>query len=1006
MSVPTKNIKGNESNLENLKCEITDDSHKIDLTVLLARLNTDIQNGISDAHAAEVLRINGHNCLTPPKKTPEIVKFLKALFTGFSLLLVVGAVLCFIAYTISYVDSPAASQDNLWLGVVLLFVVIVTGVFGYYQEAKSSRIMESFKKLVPQKTLVIRNGRRDTMSARDVVAGDIVLLRGGDLIPADVRIIEAKSFKVDNSSLTGESEPQRRLPECTSDTYLETANIAFAYTFCVEGTCTGVIVATGDKTAMGRIAILTSQLKSRKTPIGIEIEKFIKVITVIAIIIGTIFFIVMLILGEGFLDAVIFLIGIIVANVPEGLLVTVTAALTLTAKIMAKKCCLIKNLESVETLGSTSVICSDKTGTLTQNRMTVSHIWIDNQIETINTGENTLRAKFEGGSPASKMTFNVAALCNRAEFITTQDFNEPVLRWETAGDASESALIKYVELFHGPIIDFRNLYPTMFEIPFNSINKYQLSVHSQPDDPRYLVLMKGAPERIVERCTSILRGDKEENFDAKSKDSFDKAYEEMGGMGERVLGSCYCYLSVDKFPSGCPLSENDEPLFSMNDFVFVGLISMIDPPRAAVPHAVELCRSAGIRVIMVTGDHPITGKAIAKNVGIITGNSETYLEFKQRISGLGEQHAMSETHIAAVISGADLKDMEDIDLDLVIKFHREIVFARTSPQQKLIIVEAFQRSGCVVAVTGDGVNDSPALRKADIGVAMGIAGSDVAKQAADMILMDDNFASIVTGVQQGRIIFDNLKKSIAYTLTSNIPEIFPFMVHILCGIPPPLSTVTILCIDLGTDLIPAISLAYEKAEVDIMKRKPRDPKSDSLVNMILINYAYLLVGVFQTAAAFIVYLYIMMDNGFTWNTLTVSKQWNDPNVFILDDFGQEWPFAARKDLEFTCHTAYFFTIVIVQISDLIISKTRKMSVFKQGILGNPFLLFGIFFEVILALCITYVPALNFILQTRSFHPKYLIPAIFYSLLLWIVDEFRKLSIRRSPGGFIQRETYY
>ncbi|KAF0988455.1 hypothetical protein HZS_5193, partial [Henneguya salminicola] len=999
MSVTLNKKKDKDKNLASLKKEADVDFHKIPLRELLDRLGTSVEHGISTARAAELLKVHGPNRLTPPKKTPEIVKFLKVLFTGFSLLLLGGGILCFIAYLISYFSDPTASQDNLWLGIFLVLVVLISGVFSYYQESKSSRIMDSFKKLVPQESIIIRDGKKLNIRADQIVVGDIVIIQGGDLIPADLRVIESKSFKVDNSSLTGESEPQKRSSECTNDNLLETANIAFAFTYATEGTCTGVVVMTGDNTVMGRIAKLTSGVEVNKTPIGKEIQKFIRLITIIAFIIGIIFFILTLILtSSGFMTAVVFLIGIIVANVPEGLLVTVTVALTLTAKKMAKKNCLIKNLESVETLGSTSVICSDKTGTLTQNRMTVSHRWVDASMETINTAENTSRTKLDTDSLANIMLFRISALCNRAEFRDNQDFEEPILRWITNGDASESALIKYFELFYAPVEEFRKNYPKLFEIPFNSVNKYQLSVHEQPDDPRYLVVMKGAPERIVERCKRILIHGKEVEFEDKYMESFNAAYEEMGGMGERVLGFCCCYLSADKFPKGCALAEEDEPLFRMDNFVFIGLASMIDPPRAAVPHAVELCRDAGIKVIMVTGDHPITAKAIARNVGIISGASESFSEFKERIVEMGYETALSQTHIAAVITGNDIKDMTSCELDEIIKFHTEIVFARTSPQQKFIIVEGFQRSGAIVAVTGDGVNDSPALRKADIGVAMGISGSDVAKQASDMILLDDNFASIVTGVEQGRIIFDNLKKSIAYTLTSNIPEIVPFLLQTTLNIPLALTTINILCIDLGTDLVPAISLAYEKAEMDIMKRKPRNPKTDSLVNMVLINYSYLLVGVFQAVAALMVYLYILMDHGFTWNYIRIYTLWDDPrHSFIVDSFGQEWSYLARKDLEYLCQTGCFITIVIVQIADLLISKTRMTSIFTHGIFGNPMLIFGIFLEVSLALFLSYVPIINNLLKTRPVHPKYFLLAFFFCYLLWGLDEARRLYMRKHPN---------
>merc|ERR1711953_600822 len=416
--------------------------------------------------------------------------------------------------------------------------------------------------------------------------------------------------------------------------------------------------------------------------------------------------------------------------------------------------------------------------------------------------------------------------------------------------------------------------------------------------------------------------------------------------------------------------------------------------------------SAGIKVIMVTGDHPITAHAIAKSVGIISDGNKTVEEIaKER--GCDVKDVDVREANAAVINGAFFKDMTAEDIDDVIRHHKEIVFARTSPQQKLIIVEGCQRMGAIVAVTGDGVNDSPALKKADIGVAMGIAGSDVSKQAADMILLDDNFASIVTGVEEGRLIFDNLKKSIAYTLTSNIPEISPFLVFILADVPLPLGTVTILCIDLGTDMVPAISMAYEKAESDIMKRPPRNPFTDKLVNERLISMAYGQIGMIQASAGFFVYFVILWANGF-WpsHLLGLRRAWDSIAVNDLtDSYGQEWTYADRKILEYTCHTAFFVSIVVVQWADLIICKTRKNSVFQQG-MKNHFMNFGLVFETLLAAILSYTPGMDKGLRMYPLKINWWLPAIPFSILIFCYDETRKFLLRRNPGGWIESETYY
>uniref|UniRef100_A0A4W3JMI5 Sodium/potassium-transporting ATPase subunit alpha n=1 Tax=Callorhinchus milii TaxID=7868 RepID=A0A4W3JMI5_CALMI len=958
------------------------EDHKISLDQLSRKYGTDLTRGLTNTRASEILAEEGPNALTPPPITPEWVKFCRQLFGGFSILLWIGAILCFLAYGIQVALDDEPSNDNLYLGIVLAGVVIITGCFSYYQEAKSSRIMDSFKNMVPQQALVIREGEKMEINAEAVVTGDLVEVKGGDRIPADLRIISSNSCKVDNSSLTGESEPQTRSPEFTHENPLETKNIAFFSTNCVEGTARGVVIFTGDRTVMGRIATLASGLEVGRTPISMEIEHFIHIITGVAVFLGVSFFVLSLILGYTWLEAVIFLIGIIVANVPEGLLATVTVCLTLTAKRMARKNCLVKNLEAVETLGSTSTICSDKTGTLTQNRMTVAHMWFDNEIHEADTTEDQSGAAFDKTSPTWAALAHIAALCNRAVFKAGQE-NISISKRETAGDASESALLKCIELSSGSVKHIREKNPKLNEIPFNSTNKYQLNTSESASD--YVADMGFEPTAFW--------------LERRERERYRLSQLSL------LSGFCHQYLSETDYPRGYKF-DTDTVNFPTSELCFVGLMSMIDPPRAAVPDAVGKCRSAGIKVIMVTGDHPITAKAIAKGVGIISEGNETIEDLAQRLN-IPIEHVNPRDAKACVIHGAELKDMSREHLDEILGNHTEIVFARTSPQQKLIIVEGCQRQGAIVAVTGDGVNDSPALKKADIGVAMGISGSDVSKQAADMILLDDNFASIVTGVEEGRLIFDNLKKSIAYTLTSNIPEITPFLLFIIANIPLPLGTVTILCIDLGTDMVPAISLAYEAPESDIMKRQPRNPRTDKLVNEKLISISYGQIGMIQALGGFFTYFVILAENGFLPSRLiNIRLDWDDRSTNdLVDSYGQEWTYEQRKIVEFTCHTAFFVSIVVVQWADLLICKTRRNSIFQQG-MKNKIMIFGLFEETALAAFLSYCPGMDIALRMYPLKLSWWFCAIPYSLLIFVYDEIRKFILRHNPGGWIERETYY
>nr|XP_033773234.1 potassium-transporting ATPase alpha chain 2 isoform X2 [Geotrypetes seraphini] len=1002
---PKKKKKGKK--VDALKQELELEDHKLSIEEVEEKFSTSILKGLTSARAAEILARDGPNALTPPKGTPEIIKFLKQMVGGFSILLWAGAILCWIAYGIQYAQDHTVARDNLYLGVVLAVVVILTGCFAYFQEAKSTNIMASFRNMVPQIALVTRDGEKTEIPATELVVGDLVEVKGGDRIPADLRIFFAQGCKVDNSSLTGESEAQPRSHEFTHENPLETKNIAFYSTTCLEGTARGIVINTGDNTIIGRIASLASGVGNEKTPIAVEIEHFVHIVAGVAVSVGIIFFIIAVSLGYKILDSIIFLIGIIVANVPEGLLATVTVTLSLTAKRMAKKNCLVKNLEAVETLGSTSIICSDKTGTLTQNRMTVAHLWFDNQIHSADTSEDQASHSFDQQSETWKALINIVTLCNRAEFRPGQE-DTPIMKRVVVGDASETALLKFSEVITGNVIGIREQNRKVTEVPFNSTNKFQLSIHEtdDPNDKRFLLVMKGAPERILDRCSTIMIAGKEQTLDEEMKEAFQTAYMELGGLGERVLGFCHLYLPEDEFSESYPF-DTESMNFPTSNLCFVGLMSMIDPPRSTVPDAVTKCRSAGIKVVMVTGDHPITAKAIAHGVGIISAGSETIDDIAKRLNIPVEQVNKRDAK-AIVVNGGELKDLNQEDLDEILIHHSEIVFARTSPQQKLIIVEGCQRQNAVVAVTGDGVNDSPALKKADIGIAMGIAGSDAAKNAADMILLDDNFASIVTGVEEGRLIFDNIKKSIGYTLTKNIAELCPFLIYIIASIPLPIGTITILFIDLGTDIIPSVAFAYEKAERDIMNRKPRRKNIDRLVNQQLALYCYLQIGIMQSIGAFLNYFTVMAQQGFLpYTLLGIRVPWENINDQELEDsYGQEWTYFQRQYLEWTGYTAFFISIVVEQMADLIMRRTRRNSVFQQGFFKNKVILFGLLSQLAIAAFLSYCPGMPYALKFTPLRFQYWFVSAPYAILILFYDEMRKLFIRRYPGSWWDKNMYY
>lgn len=1041
------------------------DEHQLEIDEVVTRYETSLTDGLTSAKAQANLERDGPNAMTPPKKTPEWVKLAIQLFYGFSALLWIGSILCFIAFGVesneneTFDDTP---KDNLFLGVVLAAVVIVTGIFSYFQEKKSSDTMKKFAKMVPKKCTVIRDGKANPeFDPNFLVVGDLIQVKNGDKVPADIRIVKSDQMKVDNASLTGESEAQKRQIEAQPEEprSIEAKNLAFFTCNVVNGSATGIVVRTGDDTVIGQIQALVGRTPKKKTPIAHEIDHFIHLITAVAVALGFTFFFITIGLEWDFIDSIIVLIAIIVANVPEGLLATVTVTLTIAALKMAANSVLIKNLESVETLGSTSCICSDKTGTLTQNKMTVAHVAaggiisrafpsMDKQI----TGPDE-KDEVDMTEPSWRTLWSVAQLANVTVFSYTDDSapKEKGNQQERLciGDASETAILKCCDrladtaaptgdTLYCEAEEYRAKNPKVLNIPFNSKDKYAASVHKMEDESKPLTfVLKGAPERVIKRCSHHIVNGERVPLDEEGQKSFQKNAMALAKAGERVLGFAMEELDSAQYPKDF-VFEDEAPFNGLTaqdrkpSMTYVGLMALIDPPREAVPQAIKDCQSGGIQVIMVTGDHPITANAIARSIGIIRGATGQDNAEAEGLTGEGKQYAKFEDMPkeeqwkyhddadAMVVPGGELEHYTEEEIDRVLANHKEVVFARTSPQQKLRIVEACQRAGMIVAVTGDGVNDSPALKAADIGVAMGIAGSEVSKEAADMILLNDDFASIVEGVKSGRIVFDNLKKSIAYTLTSNIPEIAPFLFSIIASCPLPLSTIMILAIDLGTDMYPAISMAYEGPESDIMKRRPRNPKKDNLVTLKLLQYTYLQIGIIQACAGFFCFFVVLSDNGFKPSILfglqDTERVWTDEDMHsVTDSYNQEWILSSRETVQQAGQTSYFVSIVIVQWADLVICKTRVLSLFQQG-MRNKVMNKALVFETLLAVFLSYTPGMDSFFKTRPLNFVWWLPALSFSVLILIYDELRKYVIRKDRKehdfehtgriGWMERTTYY
>ena len=886
-----------EKDMSSLRQELIMDEHRVPITELYARYSTDEAGGLSTEQAGVYLNRDGPNELTPPPEIPEGLKFMKHLFGGFQIILWVGGMVCLTAFILQLTNYDHPPLDNLYMFLVLSAVATVTGVFSYFQDWRASRIMNSFRGYIPQFTDVIRDGRRQQINVRELVVGDLVEVKAGDKIPADIRIISAGNLRVDTSSLTGDPDPQIRSPENTNDNPLETRNLIFMCTYCVEGTSKGIVIRTGDRTVFGRIANLASSVDNSSTSIAKEIRYFIIIVTVFSFFLGCIWFLIAFLLQYFWWDAFMYLIGLMVAHIPQGLLTTLTVSLSLTGKRMARRNCLVKNLQAVESLGSVSCIVTNKSGVLTQNNLTVQHLWFDLKEHEVELNEQ------ETADYASTPTYlgllRAACLCNNAEFKPHQA-NVPAMRREVVGRGAEAAVLRYTEHVLGDSVGERDRYPKVAEIPFSSSNKFQLSIHELPaEGSRYLLVVKGAPEKILDLCqTMLLSDDRNQPQTLTMTDRDRKAiHDACKEFGSRDLEQIIAFADLDlpphKFPPGyrfkTPNSEgNNAANFPEGGYRFLGLVSMVDPPRATVPDAVRKCRDSGIRVIMITGDHPATAKAVARKVGILSENSETVEEIAER-RGIPVQNVNSEEARACIIQGHELRELGQL-LDEYLMRHDEIIFARTNPSQKIHVTSALQRLGYVVAITGDGVNDAMALSKADIGISMGIDGCDISKQMADVVLLDDSFSSIVAGIEEGRLIYDNLKKTVAYSITSNIPEIVPFIIWIVADMPIFISTLTILCIDLGTDLLPSVSFVYEKAEVDLMKRRPRNQKTDKLINERTLAFSFCQMGFMQTIGAFFAAFVVMTEFGF-WPTRLVGlrREWDSPGINDVEDsYGQEW----------------------------------------------------------------------------------------------------------------------
>ncbi|MCX5826148.1 MAG: cation-transporting P-type ATPase [Deltaproteobacteria bacterium] len=872
--------------------------------------------GLSTEEVQRRLAEFGRNEITAVKGKSLVLRLLSQ-FTHF--LAIVLWLAAFFSFLSEYLNP---GEGMLTLGLAIVAVIVINAVFTFTQEYRAEKALEALNRLLPFNVKAIRSGKESEVPAEEVVPGDLIRLAEGDKVPADLRLIESSALKVNNASLTGESEPIIRRIEPFPGDPINSPNIAFAGTTIVSGNGVGIVFATGMRTEFGRIALLTETVTPGLSPLQKEIVKATRIVAVIAAVVGVFFLSLGFAIGRTFWANFIFAIGITVALIPEGMLPTVTLALAMGSQRMAKRKALIKTLSSVETLGSVTVICTDKTGTLTQNNMAVAKVWADNELIEPNaamTGETT------------RLLFTTAALCNNARFADNQ----------YRGDPTETALLKAAREALGDITAKR-----LFEIPFDSDRK--MMTIGCVREGGATAFSKGAPERILPLCSHIMINGERKPLEDVNREDIIHADHMLMDMGLRVLA-----FASKELPAPAPSSlvtENagGEEVVSSEiekDMAFLGLIGLQDPPRPEVPEAVKKCHGAGIRIIMITGDGSRTALAIARQIGLVQGDP-------------------------VIIEGSAFSLMTDQELmDKLAS--REMIFSRMTPKHKMRVVSLLKDKGEVVAVTGDGVNDAPALKKADIGISMGIAGTDVAKEASNMVLLDDNFATIVNAVEEGRAVYENIKKFLTYIFASNIPEAVPYLGYILFNIPLPLTILQILLVDLGTDMLPALALGAEKPTSVVMQQPPRKV-NERLLDFPLVARAYLFLGPIEAVACMFGFFWVLNAGGWTWGTLL----------------------PASDLLYMQATTACLTAIVVVQVANVFACRSSRESLFTTGFFTNKLIFGGIAVELALQLFIVYHPWGNEVFSTAPISLRAWLVLIPFAILLLAAEEGRKLVMRR------------
>lgn len=901
-------------------------------------------NGLTTAEAESRLSLYGENTLLEQRPQPRWSKFLKQVRHPFILLMVITVLI-------------SMWQKDWTLAFVILLLTIVNSAFSFWREYSAERAIEKLRHLLPGYAHVLRDGADVFVPSSKVVPGDMLILAEGDNVSADARVVEEYGLRVNNASLTGEAVAARKTAEASiiqgiSD--LERPNLIFTGTVISSGTCKAIVFSTGMLTQFGRIAHLTQTVQEEPSRFQKELERLGKVLTWIAVCIGGIVWAVSKyepVVARLYENPLLLALGTIVAVTPEALPATLTLSLAMAAQRLAGRGVLAKKLSIIETLGNVSVICTDKSGTLTQNQMTVREIWVaGHQIQVTGVGYEPV-GQFRPSpvnTPHEKDTLyllEAALSCNNAR-VNPPSPDHPT--WTSLGDHTEAALKVAAMKYNLSEATVSMFLPRVHEIPFDARRKRMTTIHRDVD--RDIALSKGAPREILALCKSIQLHGEVRPLTNELRAQILAANDDYARRALRVLAFARRELPARETPF---TAENVE-----RDLTFLGLMAMMDPPRPEVEQAIKTCREAGIRIVMITGDYGLTAESLARRVGMIT-----------------EPNAL-------IVTGSDLDAMGDLGLQRLLS--REVIFARMAPEHKLRLVSAYQARGDVVAVTGDGVNDAPALRKADVGIAMGVIGTDVAKEAADIILTNDKFSSIVAAIEEGRAVYDNIRKLITYIFASNIPEVLPFLLTVAVGIPPALTVRQILAIDMGTDILPALALGSEKPEPGVMKVPPR-ASSRPLLDRGLLTRSFLWLGMIEAGLCYLGFLAVYC----------LSGNANLLNLSLLSSI--EWPhlLEINGNVNIVASTVFLAGVVTVQVGNAFACRTSKAHNTQLGWGSNRTLLGGIALSLLIIVILVYFPPLAAAFDNQVF-PFVLWPVLLmFALVLYTLEWFRKAILRKS-----------